>query len=160
SNAFTADTKTNAFTLNVAGTPNTVGAVLNANNGVSDNPTVDFGFHAVTASTFSIGNRVWLDDGAGGGVANNGVQDGTEAGIDGVRVLLYNYDTATKQPTTLAQTATTSNGGYYRFDNVPNGNYIVIVDSNNSPVLNGLIVSNNTFTNYNAAGDKQNKGSQ
>ena len=160
SNAFTADTMTNSFTLNVAGTPNTAGAALNSNNALTDNPTIDFGFHAVTASTFSIGNRVWLDDGVGGGAANNGILDGTEAGIDGVRVLLYNYDTTTGQPTTLVQTATTSSGGYYRFDNVANGSYIVIIDRNNSPVLNGLIVSNNTYTNYNAPGDKQNKGAQ
>ncbi len=161
SNATTADTTSNAFTLNVFGSLNTAGAVLqSAATAVTHNPTLDFGFHTTTTTAFSIGNRVFLDNGAGGGTANNGVQDGAETGIDGVRVLLYNVDTATNQPTTLVQTQMTSSGGYYRFDNVPAGPYMVIVDRNNSPVLSGMITSNNTYTDYTAAGDRQNKGSQ
>ena len=47
--------------------------------------TIDFGF----VQPLSLGNRVWLDDGQGGGGFNNGVQDGTEPGIAGVTLNLY-----------------------------------------------------------------------
>jgi uncharacterized repeat protein (TIGR01451 family) len=158
--ANTVDTLTDLFTLNVFGKTNTAGSVLaDAARAVTNQPTIDFGFHTLQSNTFSVGNRVWFDNGAGGGTANNGIQDGAEAGIDGVRVLLYQVD-ATNQPTTLISTTTTSGGGYYRFDSVPPGNYVAILDTVNSPVLNGLIVSNNTYTNFGTAGDRQNKGQQ
>ncbi|MBV5335812.1 carboxypeptidase regulatory-like domain-containing protein, partial [bacterium] len=50
----------------------------------SVNATNDFGF--VAANTLvAIGNRVWIDNGAGtGGVANDGIQNGAEAGVSGV----------------------------------------------------------------------------
>ena len=154
--AATSDTTTDTFTLDVFGGLDTAGAVLNA-NASTYNPTLDFGFYTTSTTAFSIGNRVWFDNGAGGGTANNGVQDGTEPGIDGVRVLLYKAD-AGGNPTTFVQTQDTSLGGYYRFDNVMPGTYVVIVDRNNSPALSGLIVSNNTYTDYTK--DQQNKGAQ
>ena len=48
---------------------------------------MDFGFF----HPFSIGNRVFLDDGAGGATANinNGIMDASELPIDGVRVEIY-----------------------------------------------------------------------
>lgn len=50
-----------------------------------NNHNLDIGFKQLA----SLGNRVWLDMGAGGGTANNGVQDGTEPGVAGVPVMLY-----------------------------------------------------------------------
>ena len=50
---------------------------------------IDFGFSPPT-NIYSLGNRVWLDDGTGGGLANNGLQDGTEIGEVGVTVNLLN----------------------------------------------------------------------
>jgi uncharacterized repeat protein (TIGR01451 family) len=81
--------------------------------------TVDFGFYSPAATYVAIGNRVWLDNGAGGGVANNGKLDGAEAGIDGVTVELHTG------VGTLAGTATTAGGGYWFFDNLVPGDYYV-----------------------------------
>jgi len=162
SSANTTDTISNTFSLNVAGTLNTAGGVL-LTNARTDNPTLDFGFHLAQAGTYSIGNRVWLDNGAGTvgnpGFQNNGIQDGAEVGIDNVNVLLY-LNNSSNQPTTLIQSQATRNGGYYRFDAVAPGSYTVIVDVTNSPALNNLIASNFTFTDYSAAGDQRHKGSQ
>ena len=65
----------------------------------------------------AIGNRVWLDDGAGAGIANNGIQDGSEAGISGVAVQLYT------EAGTLVTSTTTNPNGYYYFDNLAPGTY-------------------------------------
>ena len=51
------------------------------------NSTIDFGFF----TQVSIGNVVFSDDGAGGGVSNNGILDGAEVGIAGVEVELYEF---------------------------------------------------------------------
>lgn len=45
----------------------------------------DFGFTQLGM----LGNRVWSDDGAGGGTGSNGVQDGAEPGVAGITVTLY-----------------------------------------------------------------------
>ena len=50
--------------------------------------TMDFGYQAI-APTFGISGTVWHDNGAGGGVAANGNQDGTEAGIPAVTVTAF-----------------------------------------------------------------------
>ena len=61
----------------------------------TSNLTVDFGF----IPPMSLGNRVWIDEGAGEASFragfNNGLQDGTEAGVSGVRVELYRDDNGT-----------------------------------------------------------------
>ena len=90
------------------------------------NRTLDFGLYAVP---FSLGNRVWNDNGAGGGTANNGVQDGTEPGITNATVRIYvdaNNDN-TPDNTVPFATQLTDAQGYYRFDNLVTGNYIVEV---------------------------------
>ena len=83
------------------------------------NATDDFGFYNPLTTNVAIGNRVWLDDGAGGGTANDGILNGAEAGIDGVRVELYSASNA------LVTAATTANGGHYWFDNLAAGQYYV-----------------------------------
>lgn len=97
-----------------------------------NNHTFDFGFFT---PSYSLGNRVWFDDGRGGGTPDNGVQDGTEIGIDGVTVnLLDNLGNV------IATTVTTA-GGYYRFDNLIPGTYTVEIPASNfapGGVLNGL----------------------
>jgi protocatechuate 3,4-dioxygenase beta subunit len=83
----------------------------------SDNRTVDFGFYRLT-----VGNLIWRDDGTGGGAANNGTRDGTEPGIDGVRVELLD------STNTVVAVTTTAGGGLYNFTQktdatgAPNGN--------------------------------------
>ena len=85
------------------------------------NRTVDFGLVA----SYSLGNRVWNDNGTGtGGIAGNGLQDGTEPGVGGVPVDLYVGTTPTGSP--YASTVTDGNG-YYRFDNLFDGQYVVSI---------------------------------
>lgn len=81
---------------------------------------------------FSLGNRVWLDNGAGGGVANDGLQNGSEAGISGVTLTLLDGTgapvlDANNQPITTVTAA----DGCYLFDNLRQGNYIVEIAASN-----------------------------
>ncbi|MCC6501452.1 MAG: sortase [Anaerolineales bacterium] len=114
----------NAVTL----TPGFGGA--SGNNTVTDatgatyDPTLDFGFTAV----YSLGNRVWLDDGSGGGVANDGLRNGGEPGINNVIVNLYRDSNDDGLPDGgIIATDTTDANGYYRFDNLSADTYIVEV---------------------------------
>jgi uncharacterized repeat protein (TIGR01451 family) len=109
-------------------------AVANVTTGTAgqNNHTIDFGFFT---QPYSLGNRVWFDDGRGGGVANDGIQNGTEPGIDGVTVNLLDSNG------NIIATTVTSGGGYYRFDNLAPGSYTVEIPSSNfvaGSVLNGL----------------------
>ncbi len=110
-------------------------------NGEADknsNLTIDFGF---VAPVMSIGNRVWLDDGAGGGMANDGIQNGGERGIGGVTVQLFAADAGGNPVGSPIRTTTTTNdnpgtpavdeGGYYLFDNLPPGRYVVVLPASN-----------------------------
>lgn len=113
---------------NAADGPNSRG-----NNGEADansNLTVDFGVFPSTY--YSIGNRVWLDTGAGAN-ANNGVHDSDETGIPDVVVNLYRDDNSDGIPDslTVVDTQTTDANGYYLFDSLPEGNYIVSIAPQN-----------------------------
>ncbi|MFN8487769.1 MAG: SdrD B-like domain-containing protein [Caldilineaceae bacterium] len=67
---------------------------------------------------FDLGNRVWRD------TNGNSLLDGSEQGIDNVTVSLL--DSTGSQ---VLITTTTANGGYYRFDNLPAGSYLVEVQT-------------------------------
>ena len=87
----------------------------------SHTPTYDIGFYK--APIYSLGNRVWLD------VNNSGTidpADGVAPGIAGVTVNLYNA-----AGTTLLATTTTDPSGYYRFDNLAPGDYLLEVAATN-----------------------------
>lgn len=73
---------------------------------------------------FSLGNRVWFD------TNNNGLIDGTEVGVDDVTVQLYSAD-AGGNPTVLRGTQVTAGGGYYRFDDLEAGDYVVVIPEDN-----------------------------
>ena len=80
--------------------------------------TIDFGFW----HSYSLGNRVWLDSNNSGAID---APDGTNPGVAGVTVVLYNCSN------TQVATTTTIAGGYYRFDNLAAGCYQVeVADSN------------------------------
>ncbi|MCC7107566.1 MAG: carboxypeptidase regulatory-like domain-containing protein, partial [Chloroflexi bacterium] len=80
------------------------------------NLTVDFGLYL----PFSLGNRVWLD------ANNNGQHDSSEQGIGGVLVELYLTDGVTRTGSTV-----TDAQGYYRFDGLAAGDYVVEVSPYN-----------------------------
>jgi hypothetical protein len=87
-----------------------------------NNRNIDAGLIFTTpVATNSIGDRIWFDNGIGGGTAGNGVQDGTEPGVAGVTVTLYAADGVT----VIATTVTDANGNYI-FTNLPaSTNYII-----------------------------------
>jgi len=108
-------------------TPGSLGAasnnvVVNA-TGTTTNPTVDFGF--VAPSGFSLGNRVWFD------TDNSSTINGSEVGVNSVAVNLYAADVNGNPTGSVLATTTTANGGYYRFDGLSAGDYVVVLPSSN-----------------------------
>jgi LPXTG-site transpeptidase (sortase) family protein len=89
--------------------------------GVTTNPTVDFGF----VPLYSLGNRVWFD------TNNNSVINALEIGVDGVIVDLYRADISGNPTGAIIATDTTTNGGYYLFDNLFPRDYVVVIPSRN-----------------------------
>ena len=87
-------------------------AALSLTDANPSNLNQDFGY----APTYSIGNRVFNDNGANGGTVNNGHQDGTEPGISGVAMKLYAADGAGNPTGNFLAATNTDSSGYYRFD--------------------------------------------
>jgi len=108
----------------------------------------------LVVTAYSLGNRVWEDNGAGTGIANNGIRDGSEPGLAGVAVRLYEdlNDDNTPDGAPVA-TTTTNAGGYYRFDNLIPGNYIVEV-----VIPSGFIASTVNFGDPDNNIDNDNNG--
>ncbi|MBX0326164.1 carboxypeptidase regulatory-like domain-containing protein [Oscillochloris sp. ZM17-4] len=123
----TATTATsNVFTL-VPGAEPTV----NNATGSSDDPTIDFGI----VRYYSLGNRVWDDRN------NNGTQNAGENGISGVTVRLLQSDgvnPAVRIDGSNAPVQTSDASGFYRFDLLPAGDYIVEVIASNFTGANAL----------------------
>ena len=117
-----------------------------------NNHTYDFGFRTAT-NAFSIGNRLWFD------TNNNGIIDGAEFGISGVSVSVFLDANSDGQPDTPASplgTVTTDAGGYYRFDGLAAGNYVVRINPvnfNSGGVLrNYANTSGNNTANIDSSG--------
>ena len=75
----------------------------------------------------SLGNRVWIDQN------NNGVIDGGESGAGNVSLSLYidaNQDGVPDSAGAIATTTTDANG-YYIFDGLTPGSYLIGVDASN-----------------------------
>lgn len=93
----------------------------------SNNHTLDTGF-SPAARLYSLGNRVWFD------ANNNGQIDAGENGAANVSISIFVDANSDGQPDNLAsplQTMTTDANGYYRFDGLPAGNYVVRVNPSN-----------------------------
>lgn len=96
-----------------------VGA-LTADGGVTNNDATSDSL-TVTTDLFSLGNRVWFD------TDNSGTINGSEVGVNGVTVQLYAADASGNPTGAPLDTQTTANGGYYRFDQLPAGDYVVVI---------------------------------
>lgn len=107
-------------------------------NGTSANPTLDFGL--IRSALMSLGNYVWRD------TNNDGLVSAGETGIDGVTVRLFD-GTGTVQLNQMQ----TGGGGFYLFNNLQPGNYVVEVVT---PA--GLLSSTGTGTAYEPAPDPDN----
>ncbi|MEP6988927.1 MAG: SdrD B-like domain-containing protein, partial [Chloroflexota bacterium] len=119
------------------------GAASRGTNGEQDNDSnlqIDFGFFS-QVDYFSIGNRVWFDNGAGGGGLNNGIMDGGETPIANVTVELYRDGNANGAPDAgeLIRTDVTDAGGYYLFDQLDPGSYFVVIPASNFNVTTGVL---------------------
>ncbi len=94
------------------------------------NATIDFGF--VPTPPLSLGNRVFED------LDNSGLLDGAEAGLAGVTVELIN-----PADSTVLATELTDADGYYLFEGLLPGDYVVRIPASNfSGVLAGFHSSN------------------
>lgn len=101
-------------------TPGTSGTVANS-NGTTTNNTIDFGF----TYSYALGNRVWYDTNN-----NSQIDFASELGVDGVTVQLYAAVGGVPSGPVLA-TDTTINGGYYLFDGLFPGDYVVVLPATN-----------------------------
>jgi LPXTG-site transpeptidase (sortase) family protein len=121
-------------------TPGEVAANITVTNasGTTSDPTVDFGF----VRAYSLGNRVWFD------TNNNSTLDAGELGIDGVLVQLYAADGAGNPTGAVLDSQVTADGGYYRFDNLVAGDYVVVIAADNF-IVNG---SNDVLAGYWSSG--------
>ena len=93
--------------------PNYTGA-LDDNN---VNFTADFGF----VEAYSIGNRVRFD------TNNDGLINGSEVGAPGVTVELYAADISGNPTGAALRTTTTVASGYYLFDDLYGGDFVVVI---------------------------------
>ncbi|GEM_PF-1199428 len=121
-----------AITLTAGGEP----TVTNS-TGSTSNPTLDFGLISVG----SVGNRVWFD------TNNNNTIDGAEVGIANVSVSVFldgNNDNVIDNTASPLVTVSTDSAGYYRFDNLANGNYIVRINPSNFQTGGALVGYRNT----------------
>lgn len=72
----------------------------------------------------SLGNRVWNDDGSGGGVSGDGLQNGSEAGVAGVNVyLLDGAGVGINDAQAIPIDALTDTDGLYELPGLPPGSY-------------------------------------
>jgi len=110
--------------------------------------TVDFGFAALV----SVGSSVFLDNGAGGGNSNNGQRDGSEPGIPGITVQLYDASNVEIPvgPDGILGTTDDANGGVvtgasggYFFQGLQPGDYRVVI---NTPPAAAPLSSTDTTT--------------
>jgi uncharacterized surface anchored protein/protocatechuate 3,4-dioxygenase beta subunit len=101
--------------------------VLDGENGMlvgEENLTLDAGL----VEAYSLGDYVWLD------TNGNGVQDPDEQGVEGVPVFLYRVDGpdgSVEDGQAYEARVTTDADGYYTFDDLREGYYVVEFDISN-----------------------------
>ncbi|WP_461149128.1 SdrD B-like domain-containing protein [Spirosoma pulveris] len=82
---------------------------------LKNNPTIDLGLYVPTST---LGDFVWKDKN------DNGIQDASEVGVKGVKVVLWSATTG-GTPGTKLDSTTTDATGKYGFINLKKGDYIV-----------------------------------
>lgn len=95
--------------------------VIDNNLGTTSDPSVDIGLFP----TFSLGNQVFYD------ADNDAAKSATEAGVAGVCVSLYAADPQGRPTGDTIATDVTDAGGFYRFDGLIPGDYIVALPDSN-----------------------------
>lgn len=106
----------------------------------STDQTIDFGFYALDPAVGVIGDFVWLD------LNQDGIQQSSEAGINGVTIFLKD-----ESGNIIGTTATAGNGGY-QFSGLAAGTYSVTIDTS-SPALAGFVPTFNGAPGSNSAND-------
>lgn len=124
--------------------PNTL---TDAENATNHEPAVD----TLILTPYSLGNRVWYD------ANNNGLLDNGEVGISGVRVNLYRDNGGTPGVFDAGDTfvgfQTTDANGYYRFDDLDVGSYVVVIPADNFRNIGvGDTVSGDPLAGYLSSG--------
>ncbi|MGI6390025.1 MAG: SdrD B-like domain-containing protein [Kiritimatiellia bacterium] len=105
----------------------------------------------INVAGYSIGNRVFKD------LNNDGVHDFADSGIAGVRMALFAE--ADGQPVGSAlQTTVTDAEGFYRFDHLAAGTYVVVADVAESPSLAGFVSSTGHYSSLALDGDLRDHG--
>ncbi|MCU0340465.1 MAG: hypothetical protein MUE30_11330, partial [Spirosomaceae bacterium] len=136
---------------NQAGVPDSLDSDANPTTGVSqlvvldpskggldkNNPTIDAGLFSPLGS---IGDFVWKD------ADNDGIQDATEQGVNGVKMVLYQKNQAgtfvAVDTVTTANSPIDSKPGYYLFEGLLGGEYQVGILKNTLPT--GCVLSDST----------------
>jgi uncharacterized repeat protein (TIGR01451 family) len=112
-----------------ANTATGVTDVITINGHGQNTHAIDFGFTPAAAPlTYSIGNFIWIDNGVGGGTANDGIRNGGELPKSGVVVKLFAADGSGNPTGAALLTVTTDANGLYRFDGLTPLTYVVVVD--------------------------------
>ncbi|OQX02024.1 MAG: hypothetical protein BWK73_44095, partial [Thiothrix lacustris] len=143
-----------SFTL-MAGTE--PGSALDG-DGDNSNLTVDCGFYQPTTAVHSLGNMVWVDDGAGDATkADNGQFDDGEGLLNGIKLELRDTTGAVIDSTMTA-------GGYYLFTGLNAGEYQVCVAATNFKGMGKLVGYtagvNGKEADANANGDSNDNGGE
>jgi len=105
----------------------------------------------LTLLPYSLGNRIWFD------TDNNGLLDGAEVGVNGVRLELYQDDGVTPgvfdSGDTYISFNNTDASGYYRFDDLGSGDYVVLIPADNfRDVGGGDTVGSDPLAGYLSSG--------
>lgn len=144
----------------------TTDAAFNASpqpTGIATNGEVE-DYAVVVSRAYSLGNRVWLDNGAGGGVQNDGMQNGSEPGLANVVVGLYADANSDRQPdstTPVLPVQSTDGNGHYLFITVQEGKYVVRIESANftaGGVLASLVSSTGAIDSASNSQDRKDNG--
>ncbi len=100
------------------------------------------------SGTNRLGDLVWADNGEGGGLLGNQVQDGGEAGLSNVTVWLYydeNADGLYDAGDRYYGSNVTSASGAYLFTNLPDGHFVAVVDAQDPDLPRGFTPTTPAF---------------